>query len=116
MNIVIIAILILICVSLAAACLVLWEKYKSEKEKRWNEISICASVEKEKDKEIENLNAYWQVKNKVLDSIIDDLDEEIQNLQDFKSATLCPQNNHVWDDVDGVKRCRKCGMERYGQN
>ena len=33
--------------------------------------------------------------------------------QDKLSAILCPTNNHLWDDVGGgVKRCRRCGLER----
>ena len=33
--------------------------------------------------------------------------------QDKLSAVLCPTNNHLWDDVGGgLKRCRRCGLER----
>lgn len=29
------------------------------------------------------------------------------------SGIICPHESHIWDDVgDGVKRCRRCGVER----
>ena len=115
MNSVIIAILVLICVSLAAACLILWEKYESEKEKRWNEISRSVNLENvigDRTKDV----VYYSDLCDEQKRLISRLKTKNADLQDRLSDLICPQNNHVWDDVDGVKRCRKCGKERYGQN
>lgn len=69
---------------------------------------------------IGNANAeYAQRLEKERDIIFDKLNElsalniglHIDNakLQDFKSATLCPRNDHIW--IGGV--CKRCGRQEW---
>lgn len=100
------AILGIICIGAIAAFLVMWSKWEDEKEKRWDEISRAATIEKEKGKEIEELES--EIDNLKWDN--DCLTMTVDRQQDKLSAILCPTNNHVWQN--GV--CVKCGRVYNG--
>lgn len=89
-----------------------WEEQKvktrEERDRRWDEISLRLTVEKEKDAEIANLNEWlrsFEKRGDVWYEIAEKVTNERDALQDKLSAVLCPTNNHVWKD--GV--CVKCG-------
>jgi len=104
----IIALLALLSIGSLAAVFVLWAKLdeqkkltQEEKEKRWDETSRAASIEKEKDAEIYELES--EIRNIKWDN--DCLQMQCDRQQNKLSSILCPTNNHVWKD--GV--CVKCG-------
>lgn len=97
----IIALLALAFAGAAAALLVTLAKLQEEKERRWDEISLWQSIEKEKDAEIARLNACLDAEVEYVDNVID----EKTALQDELSALRCPRNDHIW--IDGV--CKRCG-------
>lgn len=107
----IIALLSLVAIGSLAAVFVLWAKLdeqkkltQEEKEKRWDEISCAATIEKEKGKEIEELES--EIDNLKWDN--DCLTMTVDRQQDKLSALLCPTNNHVWKDG----KCVKCGRAK----
>jgi len=106
-----IAVLALLCIGSLAAVFILWSKLDEQKQKTKDEhANYIAALN------LANTNAeHAQLLDHERDVIFDKVNElsvlnlglhlEIAKLQDFKSATLCPHNNHVWKD--GV--CVKCG-------
>lgn len=95
------AILGIICIGSLAAFFVMWAKRDEERDRRWGEISRAASIEKEKDAEIYELES--EIRNIKWDN--DCLQMQCDRQQNKLSSILCPTNNHVWRD--GV--CVKCG-------
>lgn len=112
---IIIAILVVICAALVAACVWLWFKYKDEKDRKWYEISRNLTLEKELAKEREILLENMRIRDENAEIAVRHMAKELE-LQNKLSAITCPTNNHVWDYSGGVKRCRKCGAVRDGQN
>lgn len=108
-------ILAVISCALIGACIWLWVKYKDEKDRKWYEISRNLTLEKELAKECEILLENMRIRDENAEIAVRHMAKELE-LQNKLSAITCPTNNHVWDYVDGVKRCRKCGAVRYGQN
>lgn len=128
-NEIIIALLAIGFIGSLAVVFILWSKLdeqkkltQEERDRRWDEISLRLTVEKEKDAEIAELNSYISDEindyNKAvfekgqaeeqcegLKLGIEYLTERNDELQDRLSALLCPTNNHVWKD--GC--CVKCG-------
>ena len=101
---------IMIFAACCAACawLVTWAKLdeqkkltQKERERCWDEISRAATIEKEKDAEIEK----WQQEAKRYCFYFENAREGNKALQDHLSSLICPRNDHVWKD--GV--CAKCG-------
>ena len=107
----IIALLSLLSIGSLAAVFVLWAKLdeqkkltQEEKEKRWDEISRSAGLEKIAEEyawEKERYENNMRFADKELLRFMKQRDA----LQDRLSALLCPRNDHVWKD--GV--CVKCG-------
>jgi len=103
--------------SLTATCIAI-DKWREEKEwheifanafdeeyeKRWNEIGLGLMADKEIEELKKNRDAaltdYMLAASKCSQETVKNM-----KLQDKLSATLCPQNNHVWQD--GV--CKRCG-------
>lgn len=114
MKVICIIIVVVIC-ALVGACVWLWVKHKDEKDRKWYEISRNLTLEKELAAEREILLENMRIRDENAETAVRHMAKEIE-LQNKLSAITCPTNNHVWDYVGGVKRCRKCGVERYGQN
>jgi len=106
-----IAVLALLCIGSMAAAFVLWAKVDEYKRTAQDEHANYIAALR-----LANTNAeHAQLLDHERDVIFDKVNElsvlnlglhlEIAKLQDFKSATLCPMNDHVWKDG----RCVKCG-------
>lgn len=106
-------ILAVISCALIGACVCLWLRCKREKDCKWYEISRNMTLEKQLAAEHEILLENMRIRNENAETAVRHMAKEIE-LQKKLSAITCPTNNHVWDYVDGVKRCRKCGVERIG--
>lgn len=111
--------LVIVVFGLVVAYAVLWEKYEKAQEREAEEHEAYLSALR-----IGNLNAEYAQRieedlehekgwSAHLSSELDDAyrlweeaDEQRDSLQDFKSSTLCPRNDHIWQD--GVcKRCKR---------
>lgn len=112
MKVICIMLVVVIC-ALVGVCVWLWVKYKDEKDRKWYEISRNLTLEKELATEREILLENMRIRDENAETAVRHMAKEIE-LQKKLSAITCPTNNHVWDYVDGVKRCRKCGVERIG--
>ena len=98
-----------------AGFFVMWAKWEEEKvktreerDRRWDEISLRRTVEKEKDAEIAKLNSCINSETDRANRLVFEIglvEDDRAYLQDKLSALLCPRNDHVWKD--GV--CAKCG-------
>lgn len=42
---------------------------------------------------------------------------ELEGQVKHMSGIICPHESHIWDNIgDGAKRCRRCGIERRGED
>lgn len=114
MKVICIMLVVVIC-ALVGACVWLWVRYKREKDCKWYEIGRNLTLEKELAKEREILLENMRIRDENAEIAVRHMAKELE-LQNKLSAITCPTNNHVWDYSGGVKRCRKCGAVRDGQN
>ena len=99
-----IAVLALLCIGALAAVFVLWAKLDEQKQKTADEHANYLAALNLHNTTAERACALDE-KNAVLKTVLHETNQERIELQDFKSKTLCPMNDHVWKD--GV--CVKCG-------
>lgn len=95
-------------IALAALAIYLWRLYRVENQRKWDEISVALTNEKEAiraaDSEKIVQEGIWRAEHELR------LKAELKcmALQDKVSALYCPTSNHVWKD--GI--CVKCGKEQ----
>ena len=78
-------------------------KCKAENEARWDEISRSATYEEEMEC-LDNDAKFYQSRWK--NALVKNAE-----LQSKLSKTLCPTNNHVWEEMSdnsGIYKCKKC--------
>ena len=99
-----IAVLGIICIGALAAVFVLWAKIDEQKQNTADEHANYLAALNLHNAAAERACALDE-KYAVLKTVLHETNQERIELQDFKSKTLCPHNDHVWKD--GV--CVKCG-------
>ena len=97
---------------MAALALYYRQERQRENERKWDLISENLTLTKKLDDQtwitIDAVNKMGQQYKEEL--IRSELRlAAINQMQDQLSGILCPRNDHVWEEVGGVKRCRKCG-------
>lgn len=107
------AILGIICIGAIAAFLVMWSKWEKEKEKRWDEISRAEGLENIIEDRTKDVIHYSDMCDEQRQCILH-LQTRNIDLQDKVSSVYCPHNDHVWEESNGVKRCKKCGRAYNG--
>lgn len=120
---IIIGVVILLLVAAVVVLAVMWRK---EYKKRWHEISLnltlqkeCSAALDERQAQLDEASKALYASNAAKDSLYAELAvtaeerdmffKERNDLQHKLSAHLCPWNDHVWG-VDG--KCNRCGAER----
>ena len=108
---------LLLLLALAAVLLAfLWRKnFKLRNQKEFLIIGLnAANREIEAQKEAHRL--YMRTSASVLNERRVRI-AKLENQVSHMAGIICPYESHVWDDAgDGVKRCRRCGIERRTGN
>lgn len=74
------------------------------------------SANKELEYQKESASGYKETTGKVLYERLARI-RELEAQNERMAEIICPHESHIWDDAgDGVKRCRRCGVERRFDN